>query len=166
MITNAQLSESSPSCGDTPEENALYGDLTIPGSPLGLVIFLHASGRSSPTDLHAASALNKKGFATLLLDLLTQQEQKIDSETMEFRFDVPLLAMRSISITNGLLAILEREICLWVCSVAALAQSAALIAASVMNRQIAAVVSRGGRPDLAEEALAQVSSPTLLNCGQ
>lgn len=164
MVTNAKLSESSLPVEIPLEENALHGDLTIPGSPLGLVIILHARGSSSPMNLHAASALNKKGFATLLLDLLTQQEQKIDSETMEFRFDVPLLATRSLSIAKWATRDARTNLPLGLLGSSAGA-AAALIAASVMDRQIAAVVSRGGRPDLAEEALAQVGSPTLLIVG-
>lgn len=165
MVTKDRLSESSFPVEIPLEENALHGDLAIPYSPMGLVIFLHASGSSSPGNMHAANNLNKKGFATLLLDLLSQQEQKIDSETMEFRFDVPWLATRSISIAKWAIRDSRtRSMPVGLLGTSAGA-AAALIAASVMNRQIAAVVSRCGRPDLAEEALAQVSSPTLLIVG-
>ena len=165
MVINAALSESSLPVEIPLEENALHGDLAIPGTPLGLVIFLHASGSNSPSNRHAAHNLNNKGFATLLVDLLSRQEQKIDSETMELRFNVPLLATRSISIARWATRDSKtRHMPVGLLGTSAGA-AAALIAASVMNGQIAAVVSRGGRPDLAEEALAQVSSPTLLIVG-
>ena len=81
-----------------PIENMnLQGDLHLPSNPLGLVIFVHGSGSSrfSPRNRFVAEELNKQGFATLLLDLLTEEEHRIDTETMEYRFNIPLLASRS-----------------------------------------------------------------------
>jgi dienelactone hydrolase len=165
MATNAKLCGSSLPVEIPVEENALRGDLTVPSNALGLVIFLHASGSSSASNTHAANKLNEERFATLLLDLLTREEQKTDSETMQFRFDVPLLAIRSIAVAKWAAHDSRtRYLPVGLLGTSAGA-AAALMAASVMNSQIAAVVSRGGRPDLAQEALAEVASPTLLIVG-
>ena len=145
----------------------LYGDLEIPAQAFGLVIFVHGSGSSrfSPRNIHVAAELNRRGFATLLLDLLTPEEQKIDLETMEYRFDIPLLAERSMLVARWAQRQPETErlpIGLFGASTGA---AAALITAAELDNEIAAVVSRGGRPDLAEDALGNVESPTLLIVG-
>ena len=151
-----------------PIENMhLQGDLCVPASPLGMVIFVHGSGsgRLSPRNRFVAEELNKRGFATLLLDLLTEEEHRIDSETMEYRFNIPLLASRSVlavSWVHGQHELSRLPIGLFGASTGA---AAALIAASEMKQQVVAVVSRGGRPDLAEEALSQVDAATLLIVG-
>lgn len=151
-----------------PIENMnLQGDLHLPANPLGVVIFVHGSGSSrfSPRNRFVAEELNKHGFGTLLLDLLTEEEHRIDTETMEYRFDIPLLASRSslaASWVHGQPGLARLPIGLFGASTGA---AAALITAAEMKQQVAAVVSRGGRPDLAEDFLPQVETPTLLIVG-
>jgi putative phosphoribosyl transferase len=151
-----------------PVENMnLQGDLHLPSNPLGVVIFVHGSGsgRFSPRNRFVAKELNKQGFATLLLDLLTEEEHRIDMETMEYRFNIPLLASRSnlaTSWVHGQPGLSRLPIGLFGASTGA---AAALITAAEMKLQVAAVVSRGGRPDLAEQFLPQVDAPTLLIVG-
>ena len=151
-----------------PIENMnLQGDLHLPSNPLGVVIFVHGSGSSrfSPRNRFVAEELNKQGFATLLLDLLTEEEHRIDTETMEYRFNIPLLASRSTlaaSWVHGQPGLSRLPIGLFGASTGA---AAALITAAEMKQQVAAVVSRGGRPDLAEDFLSQVDAPTLLIVG-
>lgn len=133
----------------------LQGDLRLPSNPLGVVIFVHGSGsgRFSPRNQFVAEELNKQGFATLLLDLLTEEEHRIDMETMEYRFNIHLLASRSTLATSwvhGQPGLSRLPIGLFGASTGA---AAALITAAEMKLQVAAVVSRGGRPDLAEEFL-------------
>jgi dienelactone hydrolase len=145
----------------------LHGDLGVAHNALGIVIFVHGSGSSrfSPRNLHAAEELNKRGLSTLLLDLLTEEEQKIDAETMQYRFDIPFLVSRSTLAACWVRQqpeLTRLPIGLFGASTGA---AAALITAAVMKHQIAAVVSRGGRPDLAEDALKMVEAPTLLIVG-
>jgi dienelactone hydrolase len=145
----------------------LQGDLCLPSNPLGVVIFVHGSGSSrfSPRNRFVAEELNRQGFATLLLDLLTEEEHRIDTETMEFRFNIPLLASRSTLATgwvHGQPGLSRLPIGLFGASTGA---AAALITAAEMKQQVVAVVSRGGRPDLAEAFLPQVEAPTLLIVG-
>lgn len=149
------------------EALALQGDLRIPDDALGAVIFVHGSGSSrfSPRNRRVADELNKRGLATLLLDLLTDEEQKIDAETMQYRFDISLLATRSTLTASWVQRQPEMDglpIGLFGASTGA---AAALITAAAMKEHIAAVVSRGGRPDLAEAALDKVKAPTLLIVG-
>lgn len=149
------------------EGAALHGDLRMVPDALGLVIFVHGSGssRKSPRNRHVAEELNHHGLATLLLDLLTQGEQKIDDRTMQYRFDIPLLAGRSTLAAEWALA--QPELCRLPIGLfgASTGAAAALITAAAIKQQIAAVVSRGGRPDLAEDALPKVKAPTLLIVG-
>jgi putative phosphoribosyl transferase len=149
------------------EEEALHGDLQIPENPIGLVIFVHGSGSSrfSPRNRQVAKALNKQHLATLLLDLLTEEEQRIDLETMQYRFDVPLLAARCTVVSRWAEKNPELHglpIGLFGASTGA---AAALITAAALGTQISAGVSRGGRPDLAPAALRGVKAPTLLIVG-
>ena len=149
------------------EITALQGDLSISPDPSGLVVFVHGSGSSrfSPRNRHVAEQLNKHGLATLLLDLLTEDENDIDSETMQYRFDIPMLADRTSLVVSWVRKQpgLERlPIGLFGASTGA---AAALITAAAMPDQVSAVVSRGGRPDLAKEALSKVQAPTLLIVG-
>lgn len=149
------------------EEAALHGDLRIPDNPLGLVIFVHGSGSSrfSPRNRQVATHLNAHRLATLLLDLLTEEEQKVDARTMQFRFDIPMLAARSTIVANWAEKQSELHglpIGLFGASTGA---AAALITAAALGSKISAVVSRGGRPDLAAERLREVKSPTLLIVG-
>ncbi len=143
----------------------LQGILNIPEMALGLVIFAHGSGSSrlSPRNQFVASFLNRHNIATLLVDLLSMEEEAIDSQTGELRFDIELLASRLTQITNWASRKTELSVGYFGASTGA---AAALIAAAAnKDKKIAAVVSRGGRPDLAKSILAEVSSPTLLIVG-
>lgn len=149
------------------EELTLHGDLLIPKQAMGLVIFVHGSGSSrfSPRNKYVAGELNKAGLATLLLDLLTEDEQRIDSETMQFRFDIPLLSARTSLVVNWASRqpeVSRLPVCLFGASTGA---AAALITAAAMKDRIASVVCRGGRPDLAKDVLNRVECPTLLIVG-
>ncbi|WHZ18029.1 MAG: Protein-L-isoaspartate O-methyltransferase [Rhodanobacteraceae bacterium] len=145
----------------------LEGTLTIPAQASGIIAFAHGSGsgRFSPRNRNVARALNGTGFATLLLDLLTASENERDELTAEFRFDIPLLARRLTIALNWLAgepATRALPIGLFGASTGA---AAALIAAATCPELVRAVVSRGGRPDLAGAALEQVGAPTLLIVG-
>ena len=151
----------------TSGEASLQADLSVPSDATGVVVFAHGSGssRQSPRNRHVADTLNDRGLATLLVDLLTPQEDLRDQRTREHRFDIPLLAGRvqdaaeaaaSASGVKGL------PIGLFGASTGA---AAALIAAAQRPDAVQAVVSRGGRPDLADAALENVRCPTLLIVG-
>jgi len=145
--------------------DVLDADLHLPERALALVIFAHGSGSSrfSSRNRRVAETLNAAHYATLLLDLLTQQEEMIDVRTAEFRFDIPLLGRRVAAATDWAAAhsaLGELPIAYFGASTGA---AAAMIAAA--ERPAAAVISRGGRPDLAGDALLQVKAPTLLIVG-
>ena len=145
----------------------LEGTLTIPGKPLGLVLFAHGSGSSrfSPRNCYVAELLNDGGIATLLFDLLTPQEEVIDQRTTHLRFNIPLLAERMIRATqwvHGDPQVAGLPIGYFGASTGA---AAALVAAAELPDMLAAVVSRGGRPDLAGAALGRVRAATLLIVG-
>jgi len=145
----------------------LDGDLEVPAGAAGVVLFAHGSGssRHSPRNRQVAAALRQAGLATLLLDLLTTAEEELDRATAELRFDVGMLAERLVAAVDWLLA----EAATAGLAVGAFGAStgagAALVAAVERPQAVAAVVSRGGRPDLAGAALAQVRAPTLLIVG-
>lgn len=146
---------------------AMSGDLQLPAEARGLIVFVHGSGSSrfSVRNKYVAEKLNQCGLGTLLLDLLTQAEQELDEQTLQFRFDIPLLAKRSTLAARWAMSqgdLQELPIGLFGASTGA---AAALITAATLKHQIAAVVSRGGRPDLAEDALDEVEAPTLLIVG-
>jgi dienelactone hydrolase len=146
---------------------ALQGALAIPVGARGLIVFAHGSGSSrfSPRNRNVARALNAAGFATLLIDLLTAPENARDVSTAEFRFDIPLLARRlvfALGWVSSQPATRALPIGLFGASTGA---AAALIAAATRPGLVRAVVSRGGRPDLAGAALEEVSAPTLLIVG-
>jgi putative phosphoribosyl transferase len=146
---------------------ALPGDLAIPERAGGLVIFAHGSGssRRSPRNRSVAEALWRWGLATLLFDLLTDEEEAEDRRSAHLRFDVDLLARRLIGATDWALARPElRHLAVGYFG-ASTGAAAALIAAASRPRAVGAVVSRGGRPDLAGAALAMVRAPTLLIVG-
>ena len=146
--------------------DVLDANLNLPENARGLVIFAHGSGSSrfSSRNRQVAESLNKGHFATLLLDLLTQEEERIDVGTAEYRFDIPLLGRRVVAATDwaGSHRVLsELPIGYFGASTGA---AAALIAAAERPKA-AAVVSRGGRPDLAGDALSIIRTPTLLIVG-
>jgi putative phosphoribosyl transferase len=142
----------------------LPGDLTIPDNPAGVVVFAHGSGssRKSPRNRAVAAELADEGFATLLFDLLTREEEIIEQFSRHLRFNIPLLSERLIGVLEwvGQSQLDHLPIGLFGASTGA---AAALVAASRMP--VHAVVSRGGRPDLAGEALPRVRCPTLLIVG-
>jgi putative phosphoribosyl transferase len=145
----------------------LEGNLIIPEGAKGIVIFAHGSGssRHSSRNQYVARELQKDGLGTLLFDLLTAEEERIDMVTAHLRFDIDLLANRLIDVTKWLLSnpdTKELNIGYFGASTGA---AAALIAAKEHSNVIKAVVSRGGRPDLAEKALSHVKAPTLLIVG-
>jgi putative phosphoribosyl transferase len=145
----------------------LEGELVLPESPLGLVVFAHGSGssRHSPRNRYVAHALQEGRLGTLLMDLLTPAEDQIDSRTAELRFNVELLAERVLAAVNWASnhpALQGLNVGLFGASTGA---AAALVAAAAPPAQVSAVVSRGGRPDLAGTVLAQVRAATLLIVG-
>jgi len=145
----------------------LEGTLSVPTSARGVVLFAHGSGssRHSPRNRYVADLLNEGGLATLLIDLLTASEQEVDLQTAQLRFDIAFLAKRLVVITEWLHRHPEvsgLEIGHFGASTGA---GAALVAAAEIPRLVRAVVSRGGRPDLAGSALERVEAPTLLIVG-
>jgi putative phosphoribosyl transferase len=145
----------------------LEGELKIPFHAKGMVVFAHGSGssRHSPRNQFVARILNQGGLATLLLDLLTMDEEALDFTSGEKRFDIPLLAKRLEEVTNWLLQFdetKELKVCYFGASTGA---AAALAAAAEKGKVVKAIVSRGGRPDLALNVLSIVQAPTLLIVG-
>ncbi|MET7876002.1 dienelactone hydrolase family protein [Micromonospora profundi] len=145
----------------------LPADLLLPAEPAGVVLFAHGSGssRHSPRNVAVARTLNGRGLATVLVDLLTPTEDEVDARTAELRFDIGLLAGRLAGIVDWLAV--ERPagdvpVGLFGASTGA---AAALVAAASRADRVGAVVSRGGRPDLAGAALVRVRTPTLLLVG-
>lgn len=146
---------------------ALEGTLALPTGTSGLVLFAHGSGssRHSPRNRYVAQVLEGEGIGTLLFDLLTRQEESVDQYTAELRFDIGLLAERLIAATRWVLKQPNmRDLKLGYFG-ASTGAAAALVAAAKLPNDIAAVVSRGGRPDLAEGSLDAVRAPTLLIVG-
>jgi dienelactone hydrolase len=144
----------------------LQGVLRIPPGAGGIVLFAHGSGsgRLSPRNNYVAEHLGAAGFATLLFDLLTEEEEKIDAVTAELRFDIPLLTNRLVAVTRWVKEQPQlRDLTLGYFG-ASTGAAAALAAASRVPA-VAAVVSRGGRPDLAGSALPHVRAATLLIVG-
>jgi putative phosphoribosyl transferase len=147
---------------------ALPGDLTVPDDPSGLVLFAHGSGssRRSPRNRAVASSLSEAGFGTLLFDLLTADEERQDERTGELRFDIPLLARRLTTAVDWLDGSAEPAGRLpYGLFGASTGAAAALVTAGARPRRVRAVVSRGGRPDLAGPLLADVRAPVLLIVG-
>jgi dienelactone hydrolase len=145
----------------------LEGNVSIPNGASGIVLFAHGSGSSrfSPRNRYVAEELNKRGIATLLFDLLTQEEEVIDEQTAELRFDIGLLTRRLVDTTDWAKKdpqIGKLNLGYFGASTGA---AAALVAAAERPSVVKAVVSRGGRPDLAGSYLAQVKCPTLLLVG-
>jgi len=145
----------------------LEGELNVPAAATGVVIFAHGSGssRHSPRNRYVAGVLNEGGLATLLIDLLNADEQALDLETAQLRFDILFLAARLAAITQWMRdqpQMRRLKIGYFGASTGA---GAALVAAAGLPRLIHAVVSRGGRPDLAGDALERVEAPTLAIVG-
>lgn len=145
----------------------LEGNLTLPEGAKGLVLFAHGSGSSrfSPRNRFVADALNEAGLGTLLIDLLNRQEEAVDTMTAQLRFDIPFLAERLILVIDWLKRQPEtRDLSIGLFG-ASTGGGAALMAAVDRPNEVRAVVSRGGRPDLAGPVLPRVKAPTLLIVG-
>jgi dienelactone hydrolase len=145
----------------------LEGNLSIPEQPRGVVVFVHGSGSSrfSPRNQYVARVLQEGGFATLLIDLLTKQEEALERTTGHLRFNIDLLSERVAEVTNWLTSqpeIRDLKIGYFGASTGA---AAALVAAARLPLIVRAIVSRGGRPDLAHSSLPYVKAPTLLIVG-
>ncbi len=148
-------------------KDQLGGNLTIPAESNAIVLFVHGSGSSrfSSRNRFVAKTLNDAGLATLLFDLLTAEEEEVDQFTREYRFDIPLLSRRlvnAIDWTKNFESTQALRIGLFGSSTGA---AAALIGSTKRPKEVGAVVSRGGRPDLAGGALPNVRAPTLLIVG-
>ncbi|MFD6607541.1 dienelactone hydrolase family protein [Micromonospora chalcea] len=145
----------------------LVGDVSVPGNAGGVVLFAHGSGssRHSPRNMAVGRALNERGLATVLVDLLTADEEARDEITAELRFDIGMLAERLAGIVDWMGAdpeLGQLPVGLFGASTGA---AAALVAAAARPDRVGAVVSRGGRPDLAGSSLTGVRAPTLLLVG-
>jgi len=148
-------------------EDTIEGDLNIPQNSRAIVIFAHGSGsgRHSPRNKYVAEVLNAGAISTLLMDLLTPSEEAVDMQTAHLRFDIPFLADRLVRVTDWVRqdsAIAEFSVGYFGASTGA---AAALVAAAIRADVVKAVVSRGGRPDLAGSFLLHVRAPTLLIVG-
>lgn len=147
---------------------ALEGDLAVPAKARAIVLFAHGSGssRHSPRNRYVAGVLRAAGLATLLMDLLTPEEEAEDRYTGHLRFDIGLLAERLVTATDWLAQ--QPQIASWPVGYfgASTGAGAALVAAARRPDTVGAVVSRGGRPDLAGAALVRVAAPTLLIVGE
>jgi putative phosphoribosyl transferase len=161
-VTNATEIEVRIEVGDV----VLAGDLVTPDDAIGIVVFAHGTGssRHSPRNRFVAKTLNGARIGTLLMDLLTREEEVYDRATGELRFDVALLANRLIAAIDWLRAGPAASLRLGLFG-ASTGAAAALVAAAERPDDIAAIVSRGGRPDLAAGALPRVRAPTLLIVG-
>jgi pimeloyl-ACP methyl ester carboxylesterase len=152
----------------TASGGAIEGDLVVPHGARAVVVFAHGSGssRHSSRNKQVAEALRRAGFGTLLFDLLTAEEERLDEYTRQYRFDIPRIAGRLVDVTDQLRAdpeTAELGIGYFGASTGA---AAALVAAAERPSAVGAIVSRGGRPDLAGDALPRVKAPSLLLVGE
>jgi pimeloyl-ACP methyl ester carboxylesterase len=147
--------------------DVIEGDLVIPQGATGIVLFAHGSGssRHSPRNRYVAEVLQRSGLGTLLIDLLTRDEERIDMVTGHLRFDIGFLARRLAAVTDWLAAQEETRNLELGYFGASTGAAAALVAATERPDVVKAVVSRGGRPDLAGDRLPLVEAPTLLIVG-
>lgn len=146
----------------------LEGEWCVPSGAVGIVLFAHGSGssRHSPRNQAVARALQESGTGTLLFDLLTREEEAEDARSGELRFDIGLLAQRLVAATRWVARQPDGQHLGLGYFGSSTGGAAALVAAAELGSVADAVVSRGGRPDLAGEALPQVDSPTLLIVGE
>ncbi|MCU1427857.1 MAG: dienelactone hydrolase [Actinomycetia bacterium] len=150
------------------EPVALEADIDVPDPAVGVVLFVHGSGSSrfSPRNRFVAREMQDAGLATVLVDLLTREEERVDAQTAELRFDIGLLTRRVVDLIDWIVGhepTVGLDVGLFGASTGA---AAALVAAAERAREVGAVVSRGGRPDLAGRALTNVRQPTLLIVGE
>ena len=148
------------------DDAVLSGDLHVPQETQRIVLFVHGSGSSrfSPRNKRVAAQLNQAGLATLLFDLLTAQEEEADRLSGEYRFNINLLASRVVATLNWLQEKFSETLSVGLFG-ASTGAAAALIAATKLPNKVGAVVSRGGRPDLASNHLHMIKAPTLLIVG-
>lgn len=146
---------------------ALAGTLSVPAGASGVVLFAHGSGssRHSSRNVFVARTLQRAGIGTLLFDLLTRDEESVDARTAQHRFDIPLLAERLVDATRWIEGRAEVRTAAVGYFGASTGSAAALVAAAKLVNRISAVVSRGGRPDLADAMLPDVTAATLLIVG-
>ena len=151
----------------TIDQATVEGNLTVPHNARGIVLFAHGSGsgRFSPRNQYVAKEFNKSRIGTLLFDLLTSAEEEEDLITAEYRFNIPLLANRLVGATKWLKKNSITQSLKLAYFGASTGAAAALIAAAKLPNDVITVVSRGGRPDLAEEYLPKVKAPTLMLVG-
>ena len=147
----------------------LEGNLIIPKAAEGIVVFAHGSGssRHSPRNQYVAQVLNNAGLATLLTDLLTREEEEVDIKTRQHRFDIDLLSERLMAVTDWIIQNPDTQKLFVGYFGASTGAAAALVAAAERGNIISAIVSRGGRPDLARsKSLRNVQAPTLFIVGE
>jgi putative phosphoribosyl transferase len=147
----------------------LEGNLIIPKAAEGIIVFAHGSGssRHSPRNQYVAQVLNNAGLATLLTDLLTREEEEVDIKTRQHRFNIDLLSKRLIAVTDWIIQNPDTHKLFVGYFGASTGAAAALVAAAERGNIISAIVSRGGRPDLARsEDLRNVQAPTLFIVGE
>ena len=146
----------------------LHGELIIPNGSKGIVLFAHGSGssRRSPRNQQVARMLRKAGLGTLLFDLLTAEEEQQDMKSRHLRFDIERLAGRLLDATKWIMGKPETKHLRIGYFGSSTCAAAALLTAAQLGEKVGAVVSRGGRPDLAAQALPEVKAPTLLIVGQ
>jgi putative phosphoribosyl transferase len=145
----------------------LDGSLTVPDGAMTVILFVHGSGssRHSPRNQFVARTLNNAGLATLLFDLLTREEEAVDMQTRQLRFDIGLLAERLLDATKWVMEqTATRDLGIGYFG-SSTGGAGALVAAAELPGDVGAIVSRGGRPDLAGDALPKVQAPTLLIVG-
>lgn len=149
-------------------DQCLHGNLCIPPRAKGLIAFVHGSGSSrfSTRNLFVAEFLNERGFATLLFDLLSSSEEQIDNLTAHYRFDISLLSRRVLHATEWIQNDQRTKQLAIGYFGASTGAAAALVSASQLGPSVKAVVSRGGRPDLAAGHLSGVTCPTLFLVGE
>lgn len=149
------------------DQTRLEGDLTVPDAARGMVLFAHGAGssRHSPRNRYVAAALADAGFATLLMDLLTRDEDRVDQRTSELRFDIGLLASRVTAVADWLHEEAETARLPLAIFGASTGAAAALVTAVARPNLVRGVISRGGRVDLTGDTLAGVSAPVLLIVG-
>jgi putative phosphoribosyl transferase len=167
-MTAIEHASTKPSVALIPAGNVvLTGDLHLPKDPVGVVLFAHGSGSSrlSPRNQFVAKRLQAGGLATLLFDLLTPTEEALDRQSACLRFDIEFLAQRLIHASEWVLTQTATRQLAPGYFAASTGAAAALVAASRLGVAVQGIVSRGGRPDLAGEALRRVSAPTLLIVG-
>ena len=167
-MTTSAVSTSERDVFITTDTRRLPGQLNVPPNASGIVLFAHGSGssRSSPRNRRVAEFLDSHGIGTLLFDLLDENEHETDAATREYRFDIPLLAARIVRAIEYVRSDPETQYLPIGLFGASTGAAAALIAAAERPDAVRAVVSRGGRPDLAGNALENVRAPTLLVVGE